>query len=268
MRCLDVVRLKLMFVLLLMHAAESRLWLHFQYLAVSNRARRQARQRFPAAFIQYPESGGLEHIQNAYQAVSCCSQIAALCVKDHIILAYQNHNTSVLNVPLSSRLLTKLDISGNYILLTGIAGDCREIVKLAKKIDIDHSFQFYAPCSSLYLARALSAHLATGYAARPCACHVYVISPHDGGSIYEIACSGLLSKVRAGTAGRNMLAGRSLLEKHYHPRMNISEGVLLLNNLFAKTIPEGAIKDINESIKFDDTLPADIFVHEIPISLP
>jgi 20S proteasome alpha/beta subunit len=216
----------------------------FLGLSVSRGARSRSRARVESRPSLYDEYGQIPQVQNAYRAISRGKQIVTFRTNNSTVVAYEVGN------PERSLLVSSgckpfymispgsANSTGHHVLLTGVAGDCRTVVRYLKQLALNHTVEFEVAPSAEYLSNRLGeylqSYLSGGAAGRMLACHCYLISDfvdktdgsaeregaerggHRVGSIYEVTAVGGVSRVLAGTVGgSNVQAARRALEAGY-----------------------------------------------------
>ena len=217
-------------------------------LAVSNRYKKKVRQNSDMAGIEstiFPESGGVEAIEKAYKAVNQAKTVVVLKTAcNTVVCGYQINNSSrVLQTPMSSTGYYPLSTS-QYILITGLVGDCREVLKYAAQLYSNHLFDLdTVSCTSSYLAKKISLLLQKGSGDRPFACHMFIVDTRPGidsafsalagPQIFEITAAGAISVVEAGVIGKGMLNGRRILGEYSSSNIQLEDAKKLINHIIS-----------------------------------
>jgi 20S proteasome alpha/beta subunit len=101
------------------------------------------------------------------------------------------------------------------LLVAGMAGDCRRVVRFAKEVALNHTFEFDFPPSALQMASRIGDFLREGTlsgGSRVLASHAFVIdSRASERALFEISADGIYRRVRGGVAGRHRITGRTRL---------------------------------------------------------
>eukprot|EP01032_Pedospumella_encystans_P028022 gene28022-31651_t len=181
--------------------------------AVSRNNKRQTNKNDIPAWNFHGDYDADESISNAYKAISSSKQVVTFRSQNRTIIA---HGVTPVGGPLIQESLgcrplhTLLPIDGNntnqkYLLITGVAGDCRSAVRYLKQVALNHTFEFVVPPSGEYLANKLGAYLQEQRGSRPLAVHAFVISPCNSRAeipaIFEVGATGSVNSVRGGTIG-------------------------------------------------------------------
>ena len=103
-----------------------------------------------------------------------------------------------------------------HLLLTGIAGDCRTIIKFSRESALNHTYTFQIPPRGYTLAKSIASYLQskTTGSSRALSCHLFLIDSKEG-HIFEINAAGILSEVLIGVAGMGMDAASAELDRRF-----------------------------------------------------
>lgn len=135
-----------------------------------------SRQRFPNSRRQktvasFDEFGALPQVQNAYAAVNRAKPVVAFRTGNATVVAFRLYEAESKQLfvamgcdPLQS--LTSAEwVPGSsdrrrqhFLLVSGIAGDCRMVARHAKELVLNHTVAFAAPPTGLYIAERLGKH--------------------------------------------------------------------------------------------------------------
>jgi hypothetical protein len=177
----------------------------------------------------YDEYGSIPQVRNAYMAVSYARPIAAFCTENSTVVAFDRRpgaldSTLIMTTGCNPyhQLSSPYSTEGlrHSILLTGVAGDCRTVVRYAKQMVLNYTMEYGSQPSGDYVAEQVGGYIQSHLmsAGRMLACHCFVISAPkhsqgvplisgviDGGvavtTIYEITAVGGVTKVSGGVAG-------------------------------------------------------------------
>lgn len=222
-------------------------------LAVSKgtRPRNRGASESSSVTTTFDEFGSLPQVKYAYQGIARSRQIVAFRRQNSTVVAYALPSSDSLQQSLGCKPLYILvapqsgDNVCHHILLTGIAGDCRTIVRHMKQVVLNHTMEFDTAPTGSYLASKLGALMQshTSGGGRLLAAHCFLISTpawgiarasdtaasspgekpqpaHNScgsGTIYEVSATGSVSQVQGGTAGaKHMQRARQLLEDRYN----------------------------------------------------
>jgi 20S proteasome alpha/beta subunit len=181
-------------------------------LAVSKSARNRPSGE---AVVEFDEFGGLPQLLNTYQAIAKSSTIVAIRSTNATLLSYTAKNVSTLQIPIGAQSLNSLNNPQQYLLITGLAGDARSVIRHAKQVALNYTIAFESVPSGRYIAEEVGKFL-QGYTVqagmRPLACHTFIADGVNEKSLYEIDAAGNVAQIWAGVAGGNMAAGRNILE--------------------------------------------------------
>lgn len=184
----------------------------FFSLAVSKSARNRPSGD---AVVEFDEFGGLPQLQNTYRAIAKSSTIVAIRSTNATLLSYTAKNVSALQMPVGAQSLNSLNNPRQYLLITGLAGDARCVIRHAKQVALNFTIAFETVPSGRYIADEVGKFL-QGYTVqagmRPLACHTFIADGVNEKSLYEIDAAGNVAQIWAGVAGGNMAAGRNVLE--------------------------------------------------------
>lgn len=167
------------------------------------------------AVVEFDEFGGLPQLQNTYRAIAKSSTIVAIRSTNATLLSYTAKNVSSLQIPVGAQSLNSLNNPRQYLLITGLAGDARCVIRHAKQVALNYTIAFETVPSGRYIADEVGKFL-QGYTVqtgmRPLACHTFIADGANEKSLYEIDAAGNVAQIWAGVAGGNMATGRNILE--------------------------------------------------------
>lgn len=185
----------------------------FFSLAVS----KSARNNRPSgdAVVEFDEFGGLPQLQNTYRAIAKSSTVVAIRSTNATLLSYTAKNVSTLQIPVGAQLLNSLYSPQQYLLITGLAGDARCVIRHAKQVALNYTIAFDTAPTGRHIAYEVGKFL-QGYTVqagmRPLACHAFIADCANEKALFEIDAAGNVAQIWAGVAGSNMAGGRSILE--------------------------------------------------------
>jgi 20S proteasome alpha/beta subunit len=229
----------------------------------------------------FDEFGSLPEVQNVYQAISCSKQILVLRMPNASFVAIEMPTTSISSsqiavgcnpiYPLGDSVYqsvrsVSIDVEEGkpstasrttffpslHLLLTGIAGDCRVVVRFLKQLVLNHSIDFGCQPTGSYVAEQLGLFLQSragggGGGSRMLATHCYIISSKQKettsidsfvtgnsfaevlqrqkqGTVFEVSAVGSVSEVLAGTTGGKVLhVSRKVLDERYKLNFTLEE---------------------------------------------
>lgn len=225
--------------------------------AISRSNKRQKNNNAVPTWNLHADYSADESCTNAYSAISKSKQIVTFRLHNRTAVAYvhaASPDARLLQESLGCKPLYTLlpsndcDASGvsqQYMLLTGVAGDCRSTVRFLKQVALNHTFDFAIPPSGELLANKLSVYLQEQRRGRPLAVHAFIISSGKGlvrresvmdmatPSIFEVSATGSVTSVRGGTiGGAHIEKRRQYLESNYKDNMTEEECNDLLSKLF------------------------------------
>jgi 20S proteasome alpha/beta subunit len=186
------------------------------YTLISLAVSKSARNRHSGdAVVEFDEFGGLPQLQNTYHAISKSSTIVAIRSTNATLLSFTAKNISTLQIPIGAQSLNSLNNPQQYLLITGLAGDARCVIRHAKQVALNYTIAFETVPSGRYIADEVGKFL-QGYTVqagmRPLACHTFIADGVHEKSLYEIDAAGNVAQIWAGVAGGNMVTGRSVME--------------------------------------------------------
>ena len=182
----------------------------------------------------FDEFGQIPQLQNTVKAVEKAHTISAVRTTNGTLISFPSSNSSYLEISVGVRPFCSLVNPWQHLLITGLAADCRLIVRHACESALNHTVAFGAPPSANYITMTISKQV-QGYTTnvggvRPLACHVFVIDSLRG-ELYEIDCAGTISRTLGGVGGKGAVAGREFLEKNYSPNATIDDMKVLVRNM-------------------------------------
>lgn len=224
------------------------------------RPRKRVTNEITSVTTVFDEFGSLPQVKYAYQAISHSRRVATFRRQNATVVAYTLPSGDGLQQSIGCKPLYMLEVpleSGpcHHLLLTGIAGDCRIVVRHMKQMVLNHTMEFDASPSGDYLAAKLGSLLQshTSGGGRLLAAHCFLIStphasiddstgtsittePASKGTIFEVSATGSVSQVQGGTAGgMHMQHARRLLEERYEAELSVNSSRALLFDVFNAT---------------------------------
>jgi len=183
-------------------------------------------------------SGKLSMMDNILNALGQSSPMLVFRINNATVVSYAKEK-ELLTISYGAEPLNTLATPWQKLLCTGIAGDCRNTIRYAQTISVNHTFEYDIPPPSKYIAIKLSDYFqeATLQGGRRCLCCNCFILDASEGSIHKISANGDLLKVFGGCIGRKASIGETaLIEK-------------LQNNEEILSSPEKAKEIANEVMK-------------------
>lgn len=169
------------------------------------------------AVVEFDEFGGLPQLEMTYRAIGKASSIVAIRSVNATILSYTVNNSSSIRVPVGAQTLNQLNNPWQYLLITGLAGDARCVIRHAKQVVLNYTMEFDAIPTGKFIAyevgKFLQEYTVKG-GMRPLACHLFIADSYIEKSLYEIDAAGNVAQIWAGVGGSNMACGRNILEGH------------------------------------------------------
>lgn len=190
---------------------------HMLGLSISKSTRYIRRDPPAAKFDEY----GLPQLENTNKAIEQAKQIVVVRAKNATVVAYQADKTNTLQVPIGVQRFHSLISPYRQILLTGMVGDCRAVVRFAKQMVLNYTVEFDGFPEVKYIADKLGEFLirkAAEGGSRHLACHIFLIGSDRGqpGVLFEVSPAGTVSQILGGTAGgRRTQTSRSLLADRF-----------------------------------------------------
>lgn len=175
--------------------------------------------------VHYDEFGEMPQIRNAFAAVNRGVSIVAVRAENHTVFAYAWMNASALQVPMGAHPFTSLGCGHQWMLVTGLAGDCRHVTRYAKETALNLTHHFGQPPSGHLIAEQVGSLLqrATFGESRPLACHAFMADLLTN-ALYEVDLTGNVLEVYASAAGIGASAGLKYLEEHWtNTSMSVGE---------------------------------------------
>lgn len=198
--------------------------------------------------VTFDRFGGLGAVEDAYELIKQASPIAVLRSDNSTIIAFTTAGPDALQVPIILPLNKLSNHPSLHLLMTGISGDCRAVIRFAKETVLNDTVSFLSSPRGYIVARSIADYMqsSTQGTSRPLACHAFIIDATHG-EVFQVNAAGILSEVIGGAAGRNMVNGIQILEQH-----------LLVNELNVTKDAEATVVDAMEKminlhdIKLDD----------------
>ena len=167
--------------------------------------------------VEFDEFGGLPQLENTYRAIGKSASVVAIRTVNATLLSHTAKNSSSLQIPVGAQSLNSLINPWQYLLITGLAGDARCVVRHAKQVVLNYTVAFDSPPSGRYIAHEVGKFLqeyTVRGGIRPLACHTFIADSLIEKSLYEVDAAGNVAQIWAGVGGRSMAMGRNILEGH------------------------------------------------------
>ena len=171
------------------------------------------------AVVEFDEFGGLPQLENTYRAIGRASTIVAIRSANATILSYTTNNSTSIQLPIGAQSLNQLNNPWQFLLISGLAGDARCVVRHAKQIVLKYTMEFDAVPTGKFIAHEVGKFLqeyTVKGGLRPLACHIFIADSFVEKSLYEVDAAGNVAEIWAGVAGSNMVDGRDILVGHLH----------------------------------------------------
>ena len=223
----------------------------------------------------YDQYGSIPQVKNAYQAISKARPVVTLRTENSTIVAFKTDQTNLLRLfsgckPLYLISSPLAHTQRHHILLTGVAGDCRMVVRFVKQLVLNHTAEFSASPTGHYIATNLGEYLQSCMsgteAGRILAAHCFIISSPSSqkretglelapaGSIYEITAVGGVSQISAGLAGGEVMQlGKQLLLDQYKLNMTAMDRKSMIESVF-KTMLKAAAAEADDQMEAPSSL--------------
>jgi 20S proteasome alpha/beta subunit len=201
------------------------------------------------AVVEFDEYGGLPQLENVYRGIQKASTVIALRTENATLFSYQTSNASSLQIPMGGQALNTLVNPWQHLLITGLSGDARLVVRHAKEWVLNHTVAYDSAPSGKLIAHAVGRYLQSftmGGGTRPLCCHVFIADGLREGALYEIDAAGSVAQIWAGVAGRYMVKGRQLLEDRLNGTAIYSVGVA--KELAELILRNGQRNVVNETV--------------------
>jgi 20S proteasome alpha/beta subunit len=165
--------------------------------------------------VTFDRFGGLGAVEDAYELIKRASPIAILRSNNSTIVAFATTDPDALQVPMVLPLNKLSNHPSLYLLITGISGDCRAVIRFAKETVLNNTVSFVSSPRGYIIAKSIADYMqsSTQGTSRPLACHTFIIDTANG-ELFQVNAAGILSEVIGGAAGRNMVDGIQILEQH------------------------------------------------------
>jgi 20S proteasome alpha/beta subunit len=209
------------------------------------------------AVVEFDEFGGIPQLKNTYMAVAKASVIVAIRSVNATILSYTAKNSSSLQVPVGAQSLNGFIDPSQYMLITGLAGDARTVIRHAKQVALNYTVAFDTAPTGRFIAHEVGKFLqehTVRSGMRPLACHLFIADSAKEKSLYEVDAAGNIAQIWAGVAGGNMAAGRNILQDHLNgtaisnveEAKNIADQIFLAHSIAREKLLEGLRNDNDE----------------------
>ena len=166
--------------------------------------------------VFYDEFGDIPQIKNTYAAIARGTSIVAVSSLNHTVLAFLWPNASSLQIPMGAFPFHSLGSPQQFMLVTGLAGDCRKVLGYAKAVALNMTVEYGCAPRGKLIAERVGMFLqeATGGGSRPLACHVLIA---DGlhSELFDVDIAGNVKQVWASAAGAGGTAGYRHLQEFW-----------------------------------------------------
>ena len=146
---------------------------------------------------------------------------------------------------IGSQPCTSLGSDSQKLLVTGMSGDVRTVMRFALQVSLNHTFDFDCIASGKYLAEKVGKYLqrTTMGAENLLRAHIFIASADDVHpiSLHSVDAGGNIVALDAGNAGRHKNIGSELLEKSYRSNFTLVEAKELAGHIinpFANTLTD------------------------------
>lgn len=259
-----------------LNLCESRVIFSFLSASVSRnryspqRSRKSVRADDPPTL--YDEYGSIPQVQNCYKAIAQAKPVVIFRRASATVVGFErkrSHNSLQVDGAFDPIHVVSLPFGRhkikNYLVLTGVVGDCRTIVQYVKQIALNHTIEFEAAPSPEFLATSLGEFMQSylSGAGRMLAAHCFIISTGlpvqyepsfanrdnidsqmsqgrrtpsavstKAGVIYEVTAVGGADKVLAGVVGgHHAAAAKRALRENYRPQIDESASQSLVKRV-------------------------------------
>ncbi len=162
------------------------------------------RNRQQSSAVTFDKLGTKQSMDSSYKVMAQSTPIIALRTCNATIVAYFDpfFNTSKLQTGIGSQHFNSLADSTQHVVVTGLVGDCRLVVRYAKQVAVNHTAEFGCLPTGNFIAQKLSAHVQKIGREGYLTCHSLIIDSRPGvGTIHEVSAVGAVSEVRGAVAG-------------------------------------------------------------------
>ena len=111
------------------------------------------------AVVEFDEFGGIPQLKNTFKAVAKASVIVAIRSVNATVLSYTAKNSSSLQVPVGAQPLNGFIDSKQYMLITGLAGDARTVIRHAKQVALNYTVAFDTAPTGRFIAHEVGRFL-------------------------------------------------------------------------------------------------------------
>jgi len=157
--------------------------------------------------LTFDSLGRLSAVEDSVDMIKKCSPIVVIRSKNSTIASFVANDPESIQYPIIQPL-NSICSDNIKILITGVSGDCRYLIKHAKVISLNYTATFESQPRGLYIAKELASfvQLFTFASSRPLCCHAFIIDLQTH-QIFQINTAGILTEVLGGVAGSGMDAG-------------------------------------------------------------
>lgn len=214
---------------------------HMNMLSVGKRSGRRTRESTVYRYLDEFEE--LPAVKAAIDLVMGARQIAVLRMSNGTLVAYNTPRVGkhTLQHAIDCAPLHRVVDPRYHLLVTGVVGDCRKVVKHVKQLVLNHSMEFLTPPTAEMIAHSLRDHLKSSQG-RQLACHAFIIdsgyiSSSDTtaatrGKVLEVNTAGSYSQIVCGTAGFNMIPGGTIMQREYCDGLSLNDCKMLMSRVF------------------------------------
>lgn len=233
---------------------------HLNMLSVGKRSGRRTRESTVYRYLDEFEE--LPSVKAAVDLVLGARQIAVLRLSNGTLVAYTTPRVGehVLQHAIGCAPLHRVVDPRYHLLVTGVVGDCRKVVKHVKQLALNHSMEFLTPPTAEMIADSLGDYLKSCSQGRQLACHAFIIDSGyisssaptvaSRGKVLEVNTAGSYSQVVCGTAGFNMIPGGTIMQREYCDGLSLSDCKVLLSRVFNASAEADTGTSIDSSYRF------------------
>lgn len=183
----------------------------------------------------FDEYGGLGSVNNAYRAIDQATSYVIVRCANCTLIGVAEPNEIPFVVKRSGECLNKIMDKHLSILLTGVIGDCRDVIEHTRIACLNYTMDFDAYPTGEFIANSLAKYLHhLTMNVRPLGVHSFIIDSHRG-TLHEVSSGGKIHEAVGGVGGLRMHENYKTLNGLYRSRMNISEAENIVETILNMT---------------------------------
>lgn len=182
---------------------------------------------------KYDEFGHIPQLDNAQKALNNAKTVVVVRVSNGTIVGMiEDWTTKGLVVSQGGKVITSLTgfKPHLYLVMTGLVGDGRYIIRKARELFIDHVVDFDRNIPPRILCSKLGDELMNLLmgGGRPLAVHLFILSDKK---VWQVECNSAITQIYAGAAGQGRDEALKQLSSRYNSSLTQIDGTALVEEI-------------------------------------